>query len=390
MRGLRTLHIASLYGSEARRGGVARAAEMLVRAQVRVGVDVTVFTTHASVDDKGPTPERENRGGVRVHFLPRFRGLTRFSCWSFFRMCLERMRGFDIVHIHGIWSFPGTWGTLAARRVGVPYVVSPQGMLGDWAMRFRAYKKIPYWYAVERHTVKGAAWIHFATEEEQRQARPWIGEIKTKVIPLGLDLEEFAALPPSGEFRDRHGIPRDAPMLAFLGRIHPIKGLDVLLRALARVKEEVPEVILAVAGPDENGHGIRLQRLAEKLGIARQVRWLGTIEEDAKRGYLRDADLFVLPSFSENFGLAAVEAMAVGCPVVLGKGVNIAPQVEAYGSGWVVSTEPETLAATIVEALRAPEARMTRGNAGRRLVADRYDGEAVAREMLKAYEECLR
>ena len=168
-----------------------------------------------------------------------------------------------------------------------------------------------------------------------------------------------------------------------------IKGLDVLLRALVRVKDEVPEVILAVAGPDEDGHGSRLQRLAQDLGVEGRVRWLGTIKEEAKPGFLVDADLFVLPSFSENFGLAAVEAMAVGCPVILGRGVNIAPKVEAYASGWVVPTEPEALTSAIVAALRDPSARHAAGRAAQCLVAEWFDGKTVAREMLKAYEECL-
>ena len=386
---MRVLHIASFYAGDVSRGGVARAADVLARAQARVGAEVAFFTSDGVRRDHTFSPRRESRGGIWVHFFPGLRGVRQAFPLGFFRSCLHSMPEFDVVHVHGIWSFPGTWAALAARCVGVPYVVSPQGMLADWAMRFRAYKKIPYWYAVERHTVLGAAWIHFATEEEQRQARPWIEDMKSKVIPLGLDFEEFAALPPRGEFRRRQGIPRDVPVLAFLGRIHPIKGLNVLLGALARVKAEVPELILAVAGPDENGHRSELERLAQSLGIDGHLCWLGTIEEQAKPGFLVDADLLVLPSFSENFGLAAVEAMAVGCPVIVGRGVNIASQVEAYGAGWVVPTEAETLASAIVEALRNPEARQAAGKAGQRLVADRYDGEAVAREMLKAYEECL-
>jgi glycosyltransferase involved in cell wall biosynthesis len=166
--------------------------------------------------------------------------------------------------------------------------------------------------------------------------------------------------------------------------------LDVLLRALVRVKAEIPDVILVIAGPDENGHADRLQELARSLGVEGQVRWVGVIEEQSKKVFLGDADLFVLPSFSENFGLAAVEAMAVGCPVILGRGVNISPQVEAYGAGLVVPTEPDALARAIVEALRDPETRQRMGDAGRRLGTEWYDGEAVAREMLKGYEECLR
>lgn len=386
---MRVLHIASFYAGDVSRGGVARAADLLARAQARIGADVTLLAPSIGRRNGQRGCERENREGVRVEFFAPGRGLRRFLPRSFFKAWLERMGDFDIVHIHGMWSFPGTWGALAARRVGVPYVASPQGMLGEWAMQFRAYKKIPYWYAVERQTVKRAAWIHFATEEEQRQARRWIGETKSRVIPLGLDLEEFAVLPPRGEFRDPHGIPEGGPLLAFLGRIHPIKGLDVLLRALVRVRGEVPDVMLAIAGPDEDGHGIRLRRLAQDLGVEGRVRWLGTIAEQAKPGFLVDADLFVLPSFSENFGLAAVEAMAVGCPVVIGSGVSIAPQVEAYGAGWVVPTEPQALSSAIIVALRDRDARHAAGKAGQRLVAEWYDGETVAREMLKGYEACL-
>ncbi len=262
-------------------------------------------------------------------------------------------------------------------------------MLNEWAMRFRTYKKVPYWYVMERHTIRGAAWVHFVTEEEKRQAQAWVGDKKSKVIPIGLDSHEFSVLPAGGEFRDSHNIPRGIPLLAFLGRIHPIKGLDVLLRALIRVKAEVPNVILAIAGPDEDGYGDRLRGIAESLGLQGHVRWLGIMVGRAKYGFLLDADLFVLPSFSENFGLAAVEAMAVGCPVIVGSGVNIAPQVEAYDAGWVVSTEPEALATAIVGALRNHERRQAMRQAGRRLVSELYDGEAVARQMLKGYEECL-
>jgi glycosyltransferase involved in cell wall biosynthesis len=179
-------------------------------------------------------------------------------------------------------------------------------------------------------------------------------------------------------------------LLAFLGRIHPIKGLDVLLRALVQVKTDVPQVILAIAGADEDGHRNHLQKLAQHLGVQDQVQWLGIVGEEDKRRLLVDADLFILPSFSENFGLAAVEAMAAGCPVILGRGVNIGVQIEAYGAGRMVPTEPKSLATAIVEGLREPDARRAMGRAGQRLVAKSYDGEVVARQMLKGYEECLQ
>jgi len=363
---------------------------LLAGAQARIGADVTCFSTGSELEEGQVTTLREDRACVRTHSFPALGGSRLSFSWSLGRACMERIGQFNIVHIHGIWSFAGTWGALVARRGHVPYIISPQGMLNDWAMRFRAYKKIPYWYVVERHTLRRAAWIHFATEEERGQAQAWVGGQRSKVIPIGLDLREFAALPARGEFRDRHRIPRNVPLLVFLGRIHPIKGLKVLLEALVRAKAEIPEMILAVAGPDEDEYRSELERLAQGLGIDGHVCWLGAIEEKAKLGFLVDADVFVLPSFSENFGLAAVEAMAVGCPVIVGRGVNIAPQVDAYGAGWVVPTEPEALSSAIVAALRDPDARQAAGKAAQRLVAEWYDGEAVASEMLKAYEECLR
>jgi hypothetical protein len=142
----------------------------LARIQARVGADVTVFTTDSGVEAHRTNPLRENRGGVWVHFFPTRRGSRFFFCSSLLRACLQRIREFNIVHVHGLWSFPGTWGALAARWAHVSYIVSPQGMLNDWAIWFRSYKKISYWYVIERRTLRRAAWIHFATEEEQQQA----------------------------------------------------------------------------------------------------------------------------------------------------------------------------------------------------------------------------
>ncbi|MFQ5903745.1 MAG: glycosyltransferase [Candidatus Binatia bacterium] len=387
---MRVLHIVSFYEQDVTKGGVARAAGLLARGQARIGANVTVFTTYSGLQEERLSPQRQNRGGVCVHYFPtRRRSRFFFSSWLL-RACLARISEYDIVHIHGLWSFPVTWGALTARRADVPYILSPHGSMNEWSVRFRAYKKIPYWYAMEHRTVRRAAWVHFATEEEERQAKAWVVGKRTRVIAIGLDLQEFAASPPRGEFRERQRISRGVPLLTFLGRIHPIKGLDVLLRALVRVKAEVPEVILAIAGPDEDGHRGYLERLAQSLGVTEQVCWVGVVEESAKRGFLVDADLFVLPSFTENFGLAAVEAMAASCPVILGSGVNIAAQVQAGGAGWVVPTEPNTLASAILEALGDPDTRRVRGMAGQRLVAERYDGETVACEMLKGYEECLR
>ncbi len=387
---MRVLHVTSFYEPSVAKGGLARAVGLLATSQARQGTDVTVFTTSVGLGGAESSLTEEVRDGVRVWYFAAESLSGLYFSYGLLRSCFQRTRQFDLVHVHGLWSFPATCGAMAARWAKVPYLVSSHGMLNSAAMNLHAYKKLPFWFAIQRRTLRRAAWLHFATLEEQRQAATWIRGKKACVIPIGLNLREFREPSEPRRFRSEQGIPADVALLAFVGRIHPLKALDVLLHALVRVVTQVPQLIVAIAGPDENGHRDRLQKLARKLGIDAQVRWLGTLVGQAKLDLLTDADVFVLPSFSENLGLAALEAMALGCPVILGCGVNIAADVKRWGAGRVVSPEPDALAMAIIELLENPGIRSAMRQAGRRLVAGCFDADTLAREMLRVYEECLR
>jgi glycosyltransferase involved in cell wall biosynthesis len=381
---MRILHVTSFYEPASAMGGLAMVTATLARAQAREGAAISVFTTTAGLGDRRPRPEGEDRGGVRVHYFPVRAGSRFFFSGALLRACWTQIPGFDLVHVHGLWTFPATWAAAAARRARVPYVLSPHGSLNRWPMKYKAYKKIPYWWIVERHTVRGARRIHCATQDEAAQARPWIGDRPTAVIPLAVE----APLPPDASqaaaWRMRVGVPPGVPVIGFLGRIHPIKGLDLLVDAVARVEG----AHLILAGPDDGDTHARLARQAAALGIAERVHWPGLLDAAGRGALLAAIDVFVLPSHSESFGLAAAEAMAAGVAVVMTPGVNLAGMAGS-AAGCVVPRDPEKMADALSGLLSDRARRTALGTAARRLVAERLSPAAVARQMLRLYEECV-
>jgi len=218
---------------------------------------------------------------------------------------------------------------------------------------------------------------------------PWIKSARSVVISLGIDTQEYGSIPRSGHFRSRLDLPETSPLLTFLGRISPLKGLPHLFRSMRLVSAEMRGAILVLAGPDDRGHTRELKRLANEIGVEDLVRWVGTVSGAEKVDLLLDSDLLVLPSVSDSFGLAAVEAMAVGCPVVLSSEVGIAPLVRMYDAGWVTPGKPKALARTILEVLQDTATREAKILAARRLVEERFDADKVAPEMLTFYRQCI-
>jgi glycosyltransferase involved in cell wall biosynthesis len=381
---MRVLHITPYYEPALRMGGLAVFAANIARGQVRAGATVSVFTTAAGIDEIGVATEVQNRDGVEVSYFPAYRSRLFFS-WPLLRACRDRIPTFDIVHLHGLWRFPSTFGGWVASRSHIPYIISPQGSLNEWAMRHRGYRKRPYWWALERRTVRLSCRVHFSTDEEASQARRWIGAHPAAVIPAAVELPSAAGRAEVAEWRAGIGVPPRVPLIGFLGRIHPVKGLDILVDALVRVSG----AHLVIAGPDEEGTRDGLMRRAAAGGIANRVHWPGILDARARGLMLSAIDLFVLPSHTENFGLAAAEAMAAGVAVVVTPGVNLARLIADSGAGRVVPRDPEAMAHTLSTLLADAPARLAMGTAGHRLVEHRFNPQVVARQMLGLYGQCL-
>jgi glycosyltransferase involved in cell wall biosynthesis len=254
----------------------------------------------------------------------------------------ENLARFDGVVIHGLWQFHG-YGTYRMVRGRLPYVVFPHGMLDPYfkqAFPLKHFKKQVYWLARERRMLRDARAVCFTTAIERDASAKtfWPGGWKSVVVSLGISEPEGEPAAQREAFLTRFPGLRGRRFFLFLSRIHRKKGCDLLLEAFARVDADWD---LVMAGPDEEGLQPALEAQAARLGIAGRVHWTGMLEGDVKWGALRAAEAFVLPSHQENFGIAVVEAMACGVPVIISDKVNIWPEIAQDRAGIVKDDSAE-------------------------------------------------
>lgn len=286
----------------------------------------------------------------------------------------------DLLHTHGLWLHP-SWAALGwKKKFSKPHVVSVRGMLEPWAWRHKAWKKRPVWWLWERRNLETASLLHATSEQEARSIRERGLAAPIAVIPNGVELpEKRGGGMAKAESRKR--------MALFLSRIHPVKGLPMLLEAWAKLRPAGWR--LHIAGPDEGGHCAELERQAAALGLGETVAFAGPLAGAAKEAAYREADLFILPTHSENFGIAVAEAMAHGLPVITTYG---APWkvLEEERCGWWVPVSVEGIAAALDEAVRrSPEELAAMGARGRRVVEEGFSWDGIAHEMIACYEWLL-
>lgn len=299
-----------------------------------------------------------------------------------------------VIHSHGLWRFPGWAASLAARRTGAPLAISPHGMLRRWAFGHRAWRKAPFHHLVELPLMRRAGCLVAASEDEADEIRERVRGVPVAVVPFGIDPRGFPhpahPEPPrlmraAKAIEKRLGDPLDAPWIVFLGRVHPIKAPEMLLRAWGLARGDFPDARLAIAGPVEPAYRRELESLAAESGSAASVRWLGRVEGDEKLALLRRARALVLCSHGENFGFAALEGMACGAPLIASERTPWAGAVER-GCGARHRHDAPSLAAAIREALeRSPRETREAGLRGRRWVEAEFAREIAATRLFELH-----
>ncbi|HEX2115680.1 MAG TPA: glycosyltransferase, partial [Alphaproteobacteria bacterium] len=235
----------------------------------------------------------------------------------------------------------------------------------------------------QNRVIRGAAALHYTAAEEMKLAEPYAHGAPGVVIPNGLDLAEYADLPRPGGVRSGHPAIAGRRIVLFLGRLNFKKGLDLLVPAFAEACRSVNDLHLVIAGPDD-GMRQETERLVAEARIGDRITFLGMLGHAQKLAAYRDAAMFVLPSYSENFGIAVVEAMACGVPVVISDKVNIWREVQEAGAGLVAPTTVSAVADQIVRLARDPEAAAM-GARGRRLVEERFSWDKIACDLESVY-----
>jgi glycosyltransferase involved in cell wall biosynthesis len=293
----------------------------------------------------------------------------------------------DVVHIHNLWQHPQYAAFRAAREARVPYIVSPHGSLDPYLRRRGRLRKAVTSALWHRAMLEGAALIHVTTSAEMRLIADIAPAVPRAIVPCAINTADFGSLPGPEEFRQRHLAGYSGPLVVFLGRVTEKKGVDVLLRSFAHVLERQP-ARLAVVGPDDGGQRPGLERLAERLGIGSRVDFVGGLYGRDRLAALSAADAWALSSHTENFGIAVMEALAAGCPVVISREVNLAEEVAEANAGLVADAEPRAFAAGLLELLGDSERRRMLSRAGRQFAA-RYDWSEVTPRLLDMYRMAM-
>lgn len=345
-------------------GGTVSALVGLALAQHRLGMQVNVVTTRWPGSDDSQV-DRLREGGVSVTPLSaRGRMVSIATLGAALRPAIEDA---GVVHVHALWEELQHQACRLAQRLSKPYVVSPHGMLDPWSLGQGRWKKRAYLGWRLRGHLNRAAAIHCTTAAEARLIEPLGFTAPKWVIPNGVDLTEFASPPQPGamatDFVCRFPQVSGRPIVLFLSRLHPKKGLDLLLPAFAACGH--PEAILVLAGPGAEPYVAGLRAHAIQLGIADRVVFTGMLRGQERVAALRAADLFVLPSYQENFGIAVVEAMAAGTPAIISGQVNLSEELAGQGVGQVVRTEVGDLTRALCEWLASSRRRREAGQQGR-------------------------
>lgn len=375
-RRLKIVHVVS--GLEIVDGGPSYSVPRLKDALRQAGLDAIVFTDLTPGD-------LANDGSEQVFSFARNYGrLPLLRKFHFSKDLARRLNNetdrIDLMHSHGLWRMPNIYASRSARQRRVPHIVAPRGMLSAAALQLSRRGKRLFWHFAQKAALEGAACLHATSSAECADIRNLGIKTPIAIVPNGVDLPDRATLTQAEEQRSA-GRQRT---LLYLGRIHPIKGLDDLVAAWSEVEPELVEWRLRIVGPGESEYVATLRRMMKQLGL-RRISIEGPVFGADKWPLILAADLSILPSHTENFGMAVAESLACGRPVITTKGTPW-KHVETQKCGWWIDTGPASIAAALRLALSAPsEVLGEMGARGETWVKRAYSWDRIGQEMAEIY-----
>jgi glycosyltransferase involved in cell wall biosynthesis len=392
----RTLRILNIIGSvDVRGGGTTNHVFSISRVWSRLGHECHLLSldppdSPSVAASPMPTIALGSQDG-NFRFLRRFIPFARYGYTpALGRWLRANAEHYDAIILNGLWNYTsfGTW--LTVRMLNVPYYVCPHGMLDPWLRKWSPMhhvRRLIFWRFFERRVVRDSQGIFFACEEEKELADGSFlcdGKYDGFVSWYGVEEPDGDPDVQKAAFLARYSKLRGRRFVLFLGRIHPKKGIDLLVKAFLQLSEEFPDLDLVIAGPDDIGLGSRLRRLAANAGVERRIHWTGMLGGNEKWGAFRAAEYFVLPSHQENFGISIVEAMAAAVPVLVTKRVNIWREVEISGGGVATDDTVDGVATGLRDLLNlTPFKRQNMASKARAGYLARFDLDKNAANLLK-------
>lgn len=399
---LNILFVVHGYKPAYRIGGPILSVSALAEKLVEKGHNVTVFTTNSNqsedLDIATDCPHQVN--GVEVWYFKRkviFGKLS--SIIPYFsksigylyvpklkRNLIRVLPEIDIVHTHLPFVYPTFIAAKIARQFGKPLFYHQRGVLDPSRLSFRSLKKMLYIKYVEKPIIDSASTLIALTKFEIESYKAITSRtITIKVIPNGINTSEYVTVSAPENIL---GIPMSAPVILFLGRLHPIKGADVLIEAFFEVNKEIPNAVLVLAGPDEFKLESKFKAIVEEKGLRDKILFPGMVTGDLKRNLLARANIFALPSAGEGFSMAVLEAMASETAVMISPGCNF-PEIEQRNAGAIVSVNSIKWAKALIQMISNRENLMRMGKNGKELVSQEYSWDKIADMMIEAYDEVI-
>ena len=385
---MKVLHV--IPSVAAVRGGPSKAVIEMVKSLREANCEVEIATT----DDNGEIlldvslNRLHEYQGVPVRFFARFSPnvhvVREFAFSSdLTRWLWQHLQEYDLVHVHAIFSYPSTIAMAIARLRNIPYIVRPLGQLCQWSLQQSATKKAIYLNIIERKNINQSASLHLTSESEKQEIKQLNLECKNFVIPHGLAVPE--TIPDAyWRLRNHFQLPLEEPIILFLSRIHPKKGLEYLIQALAQIKDK--KFTLIIAGNGDSDYEAQIKSCLHDYGLQDCSLMTGFVEGELKQLLLQGANLFVLTSYSENFGVAVLEALSAGTPALVTPGVALAQEIEQNDLGYVVPQEPTAIAKAIEKHLELSESEEDKlSQRTRQFVLDNYSWEQIAQQLLTVY-----
>ncbi len=392
---MKVLHIIPSVASV--RGGPSQALVEMVAALRSQGINAEIATTNDNGKGLLDVPLYEltsqliEFANVPIRFFPRFspniHSVREFAfSGSMTAWLWEHITEYDVVHVHAIFSYTSTIAMLIARIKNIPYINRPLGQLCEWSLQQSPLRKQAYLNIIERSNLLNSKFLHFTAQQEKEEFNQLGLDIANFILPHGVHIP---TLIPNAQNKVREilQIPDRRPIILFMSRIHPKKGLEYLIPALSKLQEY--NFALIVAGNGEPDYVNQIKDLLKTHGIHDRTYLVGFVKGETKNLYLQGADLFALTSHSENFGIAAIEALAAGTPVLITNGVAIAPMITEQAIGHVTKLDIEAIAEALQKFFQnfgqVPQNRKRT----QQIISENYSWQSISAQLAKIYQAII-
>ena len=379
-----TPYLATTYG------GTSKSVQELASSLGKLELSIDLVTTNANGTSTLDVPLQSWRASDT--YRTRY-----FSCWhrrdfilspALTKWLIIHLKGYDCVHTHTVFSPIISFTHWLCKLYKIPYIATPHGMLEPWALKYKAKKKRIYFDWIEKPGLQNASAVQVIATPEADHLQA-LGFNQTLLVQNGLREKEYRVLPDAELFYQRFPNTRGKPIILFLGRIDPKKGLDLLAPAFATARLRFPESHLVVAGPDSIGFMSTAKKYFEEAGCLDAVTFTGMLTGEVKQAALTAASVYVAPSYSEGFSMSILEGMASGLPCVITSACNF-PEAAAAKAAYVVDVDSQSIGSALLQCLNDTADAKALGDRAKTFILENYTWEQSAGKMIKAYESITK